>query len=141
MGLASSFSHSLFGFAEAVAEAAHGLDQAVDAEFLPQRLDVNVDGPFQDDRPLADGGVHELVAREGPTRLAQHALQQAELRRRQLQLAALDVGPVPDPVDPDAEVLDSVGSLTAALGPALNGLDALEQDLDVKRLGDVVIAA
>ena len=47
--------------------------------------------------------------REGPARLAQQALQQAKLGRRQVQLLAVDVGPVPHAVDAHAQVLDHVG--------------------------------
>src|SRR5207245_10356912 len=105
-------------FAEAVADAADRLDQVAGAELAPQRLDVDVDGPLQHDGALADGGVHELVARQGPARLAQQAVQQAELRRSQLQLPAPRVGPVADAVDADAQVLDGVARLGAPLQAA-----------------------
>src|SRR5262245_29061270 len=84
--------------AEPIADSANRLDQVPRAELAPQGLDVNINGPFQHDGAFADGRVHELRSRERPARLAQHALQQPKLGRRQIQLAALDVGPVPHSV-------------------------------------------
>src|SRR5262245_63413598 len=48
--------------AEAVADAAHRLDEVGVTQLAPERLDVNVDGPLQNDLPLADRRVHQLVA-------------------------------------------------------------------------------
>ena len=53
--------------------------------------------------------------REGPARLAQQALQQAELGRRQVQLLPVDGGPVADAVDAHAEVLDHVAGSSVPL--------------------------
>src|SRR5262249_8659378 len=86
-------------FAEAVTDASDGLDQVGDFQFAPKRFDVNVDGAFQDNRSIADGGVHELMPREGPARLAQHAFEQPELRWRQLQFTAFHEGAMAHPVD------------------------------------------
>ncbi len=55
---------------ETISHAADGLDEVARlAELLPQALDVNVDRPLEHERVFADGGVHELEAREcaGPT--------------------------------------------------------------------------
>src|SRR4051794_3834954 len=69
---------------ESVADAADGLDEVGGvAELLAQALDVDVDRPLQDHRVLADGGIHQLEPREGPPRLTQEHLQQAELGRGQ----------------------------------------------------------
>src|ERR1700734_2864861 len=68
---------------EAVADAADRFDQVGVAELAPQRLDVDVDGPFQHDRSLSDGAVHQLMAGEGPSGLANQAFQHAELGRRE----------------------------------------------------------
>src|SRR5262245_56372952 len=60
---------------EAIADAAHGFNELAGlAQFLPQALDVHVDRPFEDDGILADGRVHQLVAREGPSGLADQDL-------------------------------------------------------------------
>ncbi len=67
-------------FTEAVSDAANGLDEIGVAELAAERLDVYVDGAFQNDGPVANGGVHELMARERASRLAEQAFQQAELR-------------------------------------------------------------
>ena len=64
---------------------------------------MHINGALLDDDATGDGGLHELRPREGPAGLTQHALQQAELRRRQLQLAALGIGAVADPIDLHAE--------------------------------------
>src|SRR5258708_16803456 len=71
-----------FALAETITHAADGLDQlAVIAQLAAQRLDMHVDGSFQDDRAFLDGRVHELGTCEGPALLAQHALADAELCR------------------------------------------------------------
>jgi len=69
---------------------------------------MNVDGPLQHNSPVADGGVHELMAREGTARLTDETFQQAEFRRRQVQLAALHVSPMPHPVDANAEMFADI---------------------------------
>jgi len=89
--------------------------------------------------PVADGGVHQLVPREGPAGLPQQALQQAKLRRRQFQLAAVGVGAVAHAVDAHVEMFDEVERFTAGLEAALHGLDALQQHLDAERLGNIVV--
>ena len=63
------------GFAEPVSDAADRLDEVGRlAHLLAQALDVDVDGPLQDDGVLADRGVHQLVTGEGPPRLAEQGL-------------------------------------------------------------------
>src|SRR5262245_4152702 len=80
-------------FAEAVADAADGLDQVSAAAGLgqlpPQRFDVHVNRPFQHNRPLADGRVHELMTAERPAGLADERFEQAELGRRQVEWFAI----------------------------------------------------
>ena len=72
---------------ESIADAADGLDEVGGvAELLAQALDVDVDRPLQDHGVLADGGVHQLEAGEGPARLAEEHFEQAELGRGQRQL-------------------------------------------------------
>ena len=92
---------------EPIADAADGFDELAGvAELLPQALDVDVDRPLQHDRVLADGGVHQLEARERAAGLADQDLEQAELGRRQRQLLVAIERPVAVPVDHDPLALD-----------------------------------
>src|SRR5947209_3265252 len=91
--LASPLSHRLSTLAEPIADAADRLDEVSRPELAAQGLDVDIDRAVQDDGPLADGRVHQLCPREGAARLTEQALQQAELRRRQVEFSALDGGP------------------------------------------------
>jgi hypothetical protein len=46
-----------------IADAADGFDEVTGLpEFLPQALDVDIDGALEHDRVLADRGIHQLVA-------------------------------------------------------------------------------
>ena len=96
-------------FPEAVADAANRFQEIAGlAQLAAQGFDVYVDGALEDDRAFADGGIHELGPAEGTPRLTQHALQQAKLRRRQLDVLAVHARLVADPVDLDAGMLDDV---------------------------------
>ncbi len=105
---AGQVSALFFAFPEAISHAANRLDQVHVPELPAQRFDVNVDGPFQNDSAVADGGVHQLMPRESAARLAKQALQQPEFRRRQLQLAPAHGDTVPRPVDVNVKMFDHV---------------------------------
>ena len=90
--------------------------------------------------PFADGGVHELVPREGPARLAQQALEQAKLGRRQVQLACrrrVAWCRTRSMRTPRCSITSPASA--AALDAALQRLDPLQQHLDAERLGHVVV--
>src|SRR5208337_1560625 len=71
-------------FMKAITDAADGFDELAGVpELLPQALDVHVDGAFQYDGVLANRGIHELIAGEGPARLPDQDFQQPELGRGQ----------------------------------------------------------
>ena len=74
--------------------------------FFLQALDVNVDRALQDDRVLADGGVHQLEPGERTAGLAEQDFQQAKLGRGQRQLLVAIKRPVAVPVDDDPLALD-----------------------------------
>src|SRR4051794_10592491 len=82
-------SSGALGFPEAIADAADGFDEFLfAAQFAAQGFDVDVNGPFQDDGPLADGHIHELGSGKSSSRLAQHAFEQAKFRGGQVQVHA-----------------------------------------------------
>src|SRR5437868_14421355 len=91
---------------EAIADTAYGFDQVASAELAPERLDVHVDRPFQDDGAIADGRIEQLGTCEGSSRLAQQTFEQAEFGRRQVYLAAFHQRSMAHPVDAHAQVLD-----------------------------------
>ena len=71
-------------FMKSITDAADGFDELTGVpELLPQALDVHVDGPLQHDRVLANRGIHQLIAGEGPACLPDQDFQQPELGRRQ----------------------------------------------------------
>src|SRR3954453_9015499 len=80
---------------ESITDAADGFDKlARIAKLLPQALDVDVDGPLQHDGVLANGRVHQLIARERPACLADQDLQQPKLGWRERKLLVLEERPV-----------------------------------------------
>src|SRR5262249_5366705 len=79
---------ALFSFLEPIADPAHGLYQTWVAELSPQGLDMHVDGPLEDDGTFGDGRVHELMASESPTRLAEKIFQEPEFRRSEFHFLA-----------------------------------------------------
>ena len=85
---------------KSVTDAADRLDEVrAVSQLLAQAFDVDVDGPFQDHRVLADRRVHQLVTGERPPRLTQQNLQEPKLRRRQRQLDLAIRRAVPMPID------------------------------------------
>src|SRR4051812_49720087 len=104
-----------------VADTADGLDELARlAQLLPQALDVHVNRPLEDDRILADGRVHQLVASERPSGLADQRLEQAELggRQRQLLVPVERAVAVAVADHPPASDDPSRPGLLPALGPA-----------------------
>ena len=70
-----------------ISDAADGFDEVARlAELLPQALDVNVDRALENDRILADRGVHQLETSERTAGLAKHDFEQAKLGRGQREL-------------------------------------------------------
>src|SRR4051794_27631630 len=129
---------------EPISDAADGFDELAGvAKLLPQALDVNVDGPLQHDGVLTNRGIHELVARERPPRLANQDFQEPELGRRQGKFLVAVDRLVAVPVNHDPLALDhrAGGRLFLELDPPQLFLDPLDQDLHAVRLGDVIIGA
>src|SRR5204863_464715 len=100
----------------------------------PPQISAGPDGISRDqweqikgNRTILDGAVHELSARERPARLAQHDLQQAKFRRRQVEFSTLGSHLVLDAINANAQVLDHPNRLVGGFGPPLQGADALQQ--------------
>jgi len=77
--------------AQAVADAANGLDERVMAgrrERLAQSANVDVDRPLFDEYVIAPDLVEELAAAEDPGRVRHEEVQKAEFRRPELDGAA-----------------------------------------------------
>ena len=62
---------------------------------------MNIDRPLESVCIFAPAAVHQSIASERSPRLSQQRPQQPELGRRQLQIHAVRVGDVIDPIDLD----------------------------------------
>src|SRR5262245_7764466 len=127
---------------EAIAEAAHGLDEGgvarVVAELLPQPGDEHVDGAVVGLPVEAAGGLQDAVAGEDPAAVPHQQAEQLELRGGQLQGAAGEPGGARLPLDLERPHLDR-GAALAAGAAAQHRLQARRQLARLEGLGQVVV--
>src|SRR5215207_4763105 len=102
------------GLVEGVAGAAHGPDRigaAGTIDRLAQPADMHIDGALVDIDPGAPDAVEKLVAREYPARALHQELEQLELGRAEMKLAAAAAHPARLAVELDVARGEEMGDM------------------------------
>ena len=90
-------------FPKSITYAAHGLDGVgLGTDLLAQCSDMNVDGPFQDQRIFAEGRVDQLRSFECATGLANECIEQSKLALGQLDGNIVDGDAITAAIERDA---------------------------------------